>query len=510
MRGHSRADFATRSGRLASASYMCPEEFFEALSAELLEPRATAGYSSSAAAASAAALPDTGTRPTAAASFSGALSDWDAMLGRIAEDGVPQGFSGITACSTIMLERMSYGAVAAWFGNLQCAACSWESSPRDAILRGADGLRVTSSPGDPAGAQQVPVTDDMLTAEAKANPASFYWTAMQALTELPRPTAWRSAVSAALAGNATAPASALAESARALTALTQLPRHGGPFIVARPHDKYALFHSYLGVKPVLPAAGALARTGESLVETARHLLAATSTVPLTPSTTLYLLGVVQYQAANLVRWTECTPHAQPAPPAAALAAAGARRAQALVDNAAKKIAWPRPFLPLGDGAPPAPPTCALDPVLEATSAQFPALKQALDIGLLHERLPQRRFLQLAALAGVAPVARPPPRVEPPAPAAAAAAAPAEHGGPGAALRKRAAPAEAAVDPPPRRSAGRASSPPRVAVAPVVAAPAPSTTADPPEPASPEGTEPRRSKRSGAGRNNSQKNDDYWS
>lgn len=365
---------------------------FDALSAELLEQR----------------LPSK-TRPTASARVTGAVTDWDAVVGRI-NDNVAAGLSGISRCSTIMLERGSHNTIYAWFGMWQGTLGGWASSPAKALEQTV------------AAAAEATVTDasgqsHSMSLErcdlSSAHPAvdGLYWPSIVALAQTQHPLRWSHSAAEALATAEARPAEALSASAQLLEVLTGLPRAGHGLPVARPADITSFFQRFEPAAPQAPdgrtrAADAATTSGSTCVDTARILLGAHEVPIRRAEATRFLTELVSSGATNLVNWRESHPHKPLAPTVSvrAGATAAAHAAQRLGRQVHPPESSEAAAAPVSAAA-----TAAADlipyaheAVLHPDPKAFPSLAAALQQGLLAERLPSEQFRELARRAGVVP------------------------------------------------------------------------------------------------------------
>ncbi len=407
------ADFATRGAKLSKDSFLCPSTMFDALAAELLEERG-AGT----------------TRPTASASYTGAVTDWAKIVSTI-NDGAVGKLSGISKCSTVMLERGTYGTVSAHFGSWQRTLSAWASDPARAVeltIESATHPEHTPLTVRPASGAAVVVSAAACSFSEKHPPLeSLYWPAVGAIAQSGPAARWQHAVHAAHDAAREAPERALTESARLVQLLADLPREGHGLPLARPADKVAFFQRYEAAQPQRPDrvsrgeldAGA-ATGGTSCVDSARTFLAAKS-VPMGRESAQFLNDLVRTNAANLVNWQQSEPH-RPAPAplndrlqATAASHAAQRIVRGLVDDAAAAAVAAEldtPTLPYAHDA------------LRAPGIDFPSLRLATEQGILRERLPVAQFIALAERAGIAADAVHRRRAPaPPVPAAAPAAPP---------------------------------------------------------------------------------------
>lgn len=463
--GHT--DFATRGAKLSKDSFLCPSTMFDALAAELLEER-SAGT----------------TRPTASASYTGAVTDWAKIVSSI-NDGAAEKLSGISKCSTVMLERGTYGTVSAFFGTWQRTLSAWASDPARAveltIVAATDPGELPLTVRSAAGGDVVVSAAACSFNEKHAPLESLYWPANGAIAQSGPAARWQRAVHAAHEAVKEAPQLAMAESARLVQMLAGLRREGAGLPLARPADKRAFFHRYEAAQPQRPdrvshggGNSGVAAGSTTCVDSARSFLAAKS-VPMSNESARFLHDLVRTNAANLVNWQQSAPHRPPPTPvndrlqttAAAHAAQRIVRGLDEADAAAAAAAdLDTTTIPYAHDA------------LRAPGNGFPSLRLAVEQKILRERLPVAQFIALAARAGIeadhvhqrrAPA--------PPLPAASPAAPPVP--APAVRAASAAAPKPAAPRLP---SLGRLGGGPLPRTAPVLAArkkptPAPSAAAD---------------------------------
>ncbi len=372
---------------------------FDALSAELLEERG----------------PES-TRPAASAQYTGAVTDWSKIVSSI-NDGAAEKLSGITKCSTVMLERGTYGTVSAFFGTWQRTLSAWASDPARAVELAIDKatypdnipLTVRSAGG---GNEQAISFASGSFGEKHPPLESLYWPALGAMAQHGPAARWRQAVQAAHEHTTRAPERAMAECAHLTQELAALPREGHGLPVARPADKDAFFNRYEAAQPQAPdraarggaAAGpaGVSGNGTTCVDSARTILAAKSVPLIHQESIQFLENLVRSNAACLVNWQQSQPYQPPPVPVSERlqTAAAGHAAQRIVRglghdvNEAAIAAAASADRPSGI-------TYAHD-VLRAPGVAFPSLRLAQEQGLIRERLPVAQFIALARRADLAP------------------------------------------------------------------------------------------------------------